>query len=78
MSGPLLWDVDTQVDFVRQDGKLSVPGAEEALPAMRRLVEAAREARVPHVASADDHELTGISTSTTVGSTVTDDVTLTC
>ena len=28
--------------------------------------------------NADDHELTGISTSTTVGSTVTDDVTLTC
>ena len=28
--------------------------------------------------NADDHELTGISTSTTVGSTVADDVTLTC
>ena len=54
----VLWDVDTQVDFVRAAGKLAVPGAEEALPAMGRLVEAARAAGVPHVASADDHELT--------------------
>jgi nicotinamidase/pyrazinamidase len=58
MGGSLLWDVDTQVDFVRADGKLAVPGAEEALPAMARLVEAARQAGIPHVASADDHELT--------------------
>ena len=54
----ILWDVDTQVDFVRADGKLAVPGAEQAVPAMARLVLAAREAGVPHVASADDHELT--------------------
>ena len=54
----LLWDVDTQVDFVHADGKLAVPGATEARPAVARLVEAARSAGVPHVASADDHELT--------------------
>ena len=54
----ILWDVDTQVDFVRADGKLAVPGAEEAVPAMARLVAAAREAGVVHVASVDDHELT--------------------
>ncbi len=54
----VLWDVDTQVDFVRADGKLAVPGAEDAVPAMARLVAAARSAGVPHVASADDHELT--------------------
>ena len=54
----ILWDVDTQVDFVHADGKLAVPGATQALPAMARLVEAARAAGVPHVASADDHELT--------------------
>jgi nicotinamidase/pyrazinamidase len=58
VAGRLLWDVDTQVDFIRADGKLAVPGAEEALPAMARLVEAARAAGIPHVASADDHELT--------------------
>src|SRR4051794_10675116 len=54
----VLWDVDTQVDFVHPDGKLSVPGATAAVPAMARVVEAARAAGIPHVASADDHELT--------------------
>ena len=64
MSGTVLWDVDTQVDFVLPDGKLYVRGAEEAAPPMARLVEAAREAGVPHVASADDHELTDPEIST--------------
>jgi len=54
----ILWDVDTQVDFMLPDGKLYVPGAEETAPAMGRLVEAARSAGLVHVASADDHELT--------------------
>ena len=54
----ILWDVDTQVDFIEPDGKLSVPGAADVVPAMERLVEAARAAGVVHVASADDHELT--------------------
>jgi nicotinamidase/pyrazinamidase len=54
----VLWDVDTQVDFVDPDGKLAVPDAMAAVPAMARLVEAARCAGIPHVASADDHELT--------------------
>ena len=58
MSGIVLWDVDTQVDFMVPEGKLYVPGAEETAPAMRRLVDAARSAGIPHVASADDHELT--------------------
>ena len=39
-------------------GKLYVPGAEQTAPAMRALVDAARVAGIPHVASADDHELT--------------------
>jgi nicotinamidase/pyrazinamidase len=54
----ILWDVDTQVDFMLPDGKLYVPGAEETVPAMQRLVGAARAAGIAHVASADDHELT--------------------
>jgi nicotinamidase/pyrazinamidase len=54
----VLWDVDTQVDFMRPDGKLAVPGADETAVAMARLVEAARAAGIVHVASADDHELT--------------------
>jgi nicotinamidase/pyrazinamidase len=56
--GSVLWDVDTQVDFMLPDGKLYVPSAEETITAMRRLVEAARDAGLVHVASADDHELT--------------------
>ncbi len=54
----VLWDVDTQVDFMLPHGKLYVPGAEETAAAMALLVAAAREAGLPHVASADDHELT--------------------
>lgn len=54
----ILWDVDTQVDFMLPQGKLYVPDAEETVPAMKRLVDAAREAGIVHVASADDHELT--------------------
>jgi nicotinamidase/pyrazinamidase len=58
VSGTVLWDVDTQVDFMLPVGKLYVPGAEETAPAMKRLVDAARAAGLVHVASADDHELT--------------------
>jgi nicotinamidase/pyrazinamidase len=54
----ILWDVDTQVDFMLPDGKLYVPGAEKTVPAMKRLVDAVRAAGIVHVASADDHELT--------------------
>ena len=53
----ILWDVDTQFDFMLPGGKLYVPGAEKTVPAMKRLVDAAREAGIVHVASADDHEL---------------------
>jgi nicotinamidase/pyrazinamidase len=53
----IFWDVDTQVDFMEPGGKLYFEGAEEAAPAMARLVEAARGAGIVHVASADDHEL---------------------
>lgn len=57
MGGTILWDVDTQVDFIEPGGKLYFDGAEEARPAMARLVEAARAGGVVHLASADDHEL---------------------
>lgn len=55
---PVLWDVDTQVDFVLPGGKLAVPGAAASIPAMARIVNWARQSDVVHVASADDHELT--------------------
>jgi len=53
----ILWDVDTQVDFMKPDGKLYVPGAAEIAPVLGRLVDAGRAAGLVHVASADDHEL---------------------
>jgi nicotinamidase/pyrazinamidase len=61
---PLLWDVDTQVDFMLPGGRLYVPRADETRGAMRRLVEGARAAGIVHVASADDHELTDPEIST--------------
>src|SRR3954462_11203745 len=54
----ILWDVDTQVDFMLPGGKLYVAGAEQTIPAMARLVPGARAAGLVHIASADDHELT--------------------
>jgi nicotinamidase/pyrazinamidase len=71
VAGTIFWDVDTQVDFMEPAGNLYVPGAEEIVPAVKRLVEAARAAGVVHVASADDHELTDpeISTSPDLVST---------
>ena len=53
----ILWDVDTQADFIEPGGKLYVPGAEKVKPAMARLVKAARAAGIVHVASCDQHEL---------------------
>jgi nicotinamidase/pyrazinamidase len=58
MAGRIFWDVDTQVDFMEPSGKLYVPEAREIAPALELLVDAGRAARVTHVASADDHELT--------------------
>jgi nicotinamidase-related amidase len=57
VGGTILWDVDTQIDFVEPGGKLYFQGAEEARPAMALVVEAARAAAVVHVASCDQHEL---------------------
>jgi nicotinamidase/pyrazinamidase len=65
MTRRVLWDVDTQVDFVLPHGKLYVPGSEVAASAMARLVDAARTSGIPHIASADDHELTDAEISET-------------
>lgn len=51
----LFWDVDTQVDFMKSDGRLYVPEAETLIPNLERLTETARDLGVPVVASADDH-----------------------
>lgn len=57
----VLWEVDTQVDFMLPGGKLYVPGAEKLLPNIRRLTGAARGGRLFLVShgcfhSADDPE----------------------
>ena len=41
----ILWEVDTQADFMLPGGKLYVPGAEKLLPNIRRLTDAARQGR---------------------------------
>jgi len=38
----IFWEVDTQKDFMLPGGKLYVPGAEDLLPNIRRLTDAAR------------------------------------
>ena len=54
----ILWDVDTQVDFMEPQGKLYVPDAVEIKGNLKLLVDYARAEGIVHVASADDHELT--------------------
>ena len=56
MAGGIFWDVDTQYDFMRADGRLYVPDAESIIPNVRRLTEYAHRWGVRVVASADDHE----------------------
>ena len=44
--GVILWEVDTQVDFMLPGGRLYVPGAERLLPNIRKLTDAARRGHV--------------------------------
>lgn len=39
----ILWEVDTQADFILPGGKLYVPGAEKLLPQIEKLTDAARK-----------------------------------
>jgi nicotinamidase/pyrazinamidase len=55
MSGTVFWDVDTQVDFMRPEGKLYVPGAVEIVPALAALSHHARARHIVRVASVCDH-----------------------
>jgi nicotinamidase/pyrazinamidase len=55
VSGIVFWDVDTQVDFMRPDGKLYVPGAAGIVPALAALTEHARARSIVRVASVCDH-----------------------
>jgi nicotinamidase/pyrazinamidase len=51
----IFWDVDTQADFMLPGGKLYVPGAEKLIPNLKRLTDAARQARVFIVGDACTH-----------------------
>lgn len=51
----VLWEVDTQADFLLPGGKLYVPGAEKRIPNMRRLVDAARAGKAVLISSTDQH-----------------------
>jgi nicotinamidase/pyrazinamidase len=51
----VFWDVDTQADFMKADGKLYVPGSEEIIPVLGRLTGYAHRHGVRVIASADDH-----------------------
>lgn len=55
MTRLLFWDVDTQHDFMRADGKLYVPGSEEIIPVLRGVTRYAHDKGIRIIASADDH-----------------------
>jgi len=51
----IFWDVDTQYDFMKADGKLYVPEAEHIIPNLQKLTDYAHGHGIRIVASADDH-----------------------
>jgi nicotinamidase/pyrazinamidase len=55
MGGILFWDVDTQVDFLKPEGKLFVPGSEAIIANLARLTQYAHERKIRIIASANDH-----------------------
>lgn len=55
MPNLIFWDVDTQADFMKADGKLYVPGSEEIIPTLKRLTDYAHGKGIRIIASADDH-----------------------
>jgi nicotinamidase/pyrazinamidase len=56
VSEPLVFfDIDTQVDFMLPHGRLYVPGAEQIVPNLVKLMSFAREHGIPVISSADAH-----------------------
>ena len=51
----IFWDVDTQYDFMRADGRLYVPDAESIVPVLKARTAYAHRHGIRIVASADDH-----------------------
>src|SRR6266496_1377424 len=61
----IFWDVDTQYDFMKADGKLYVPDAEQLIPNLRKLTDYAHGHGIAIIASADDHVVDHSEISTT-------------
>ena len=55
MTRVIFWDVDTQHDFMKADGKLYVPDAEHIIHNLKQLTDYAHGHGIRIVASADDH-----------------------
>lgn len=56
MNEPLVFlDVDTQADFMLPTGSLYVPGAEQIVPNLKKLMTYAQEHGIPVLSSADAH-----------------------
>jgi nicotinamidase/pyrazinamidase len=55
MARAIFWDVDTQYDFMKADGALYVPEAEQIIGKLERLTDYAHAQGIRIVASADDH-----------------------
>ncbi len=51
----IFWDVDTQYDFMKADGRLYVPDAEQLIPNLKKLTDYAHGHGICILASADDH-----------------------
>ena len=51
----LFWNVDTQYDFMRKDGKLYVQDAELIEPNLKLLIDVAKEKNIQVISSADAH-----------------------
>jgi len=51
----ILWEVDTQADFMLPGGKLYVPGAEKLIPKIKRLADAVRAGHALLISSGDQH-----------------------
>jgi len=55
INGTVLFDVDTQNDFLLPVGALYVPGAEKLIRTFERIYELARQRSIPVIATADAH-----------------------
>src|SRR5436305_1394301 len=51
----VFWEVDVQADFMLPGGRLYVPGAEQIIPAIKRVVDVCRNAGALLISSADAH-----------------------